>query len=1276
MHELGTRQRPLSSSSSSSSSSNMTDVSAAAGGATAPAETAATSSSASKPLTNGANKTSTAMAAPTTTPTTAATAAGAAEAGAIASVAGISNQVKLEHHHRQSNNNRPVAPYPPVPAAKPKPTPTPTAESKFKSTSREVDVALRPTPARSSTISPGVSIHTQTIQQESSSAKPGMSSSSSSAQQDVDEVARLFEEKPEAFEKWLTERAPPEALSRLQEFIESRKPLKRPSVTSDLFQQWMSASPTVQQKSPRSLSNSSASSTLPECRRHLMDLDEGELFMELIRDVANELDIDVLCHKILVNVGLLTHADRGSLFLAKGTPHNKYLVAKLFDVTQKTALKDAVTRASAEEIIIPFGIGIAGMVAQTKQMINIKEAYKDARFNCEIDLKTGYKTNAILCMPICNYEGDIIGVAQIINKTNGCMEFDEHDVEIFRRYLTFCGIGIQNAQLFEMSVQEYRRNQILLNLARSIFEEQNNLECLVTKIMTEARELLNCERCSVFLVDLDCCEASHLEKIIEKPNQPEQRPTRAIMPGDSFDEKKMRNRFTVLFELGGEYQAASVSRPSKTELSTSTLAQIAQFVATTGQTVNICDVHEWVRDHNQIRAESEIDSTQAILCMPIVNAQKIVIGVAQLINKANGVPFTESDASIFEAFAIFCGLGIHNTQMYENACKLMAKQKVALECLSYHATASQDQTEKLTQDAIAEAESYNLYSFTFTDFELVDDDTCRAVLRMFLQCNLVSQFQIPYDVLCRWVLSVRKNYRPVKYHNWRHALNVAQTMFAMLKTGKMERFMTDLEILGLLVACLCHDLDHRGTNNAFQTKTESPLAILYTTSTMEHHHFDQCVMILNSEGNNIFQPRTTRTFLLLARRFLRFDLLPFRAFTRALRPLVRPLLELDVLELPDPSRIFLLTVYLRLVTRTIFLPPPEDEEEEDEVEDSVVLVVASVVVVVAVAASVVLKAELDVEALSPEDYRSVMKTVESAILSTDLAMYFKKRNAFLELVENGEFDWQGEEKKDLLCGMMMTACDVSAIAKPWEVQHKVAKLVADEFFDQGDLEKLQLNTQPVAMMDRERKDELPKMQVGFIDVICLPLYRVLCDTFPWITPLYEGTLENRRNWQDLAEKVEMGLTWIDHDTIDKPVEEFAGCADEEIKDIEFTVTTLNCNQQAQHGAGAGGDDSHTPEHQRSGSRLSMKKTGALGKAVRSKLSKTLYNSMDGSKPKTSLKLLESHVSEDMDDKSPTSPSQPPHAGGSVGRMSASSSTSSAGTVVDKSKKRSKLCSLL
>lgn len=898
-------------------------------------------------------------------------------------------------------------------------------------------------------------------------------------------LTEIYLNHPDAFEEWLVSESNEDLIKRITQIKLKQRESKRSeekdetgsgsekengedgrtrrkriernnSVTSELFHIWVSSSP-KKTKSP--------SGTCSDRRKLMGSLDEGDFFMELIRDVATELDIDVLCHKILINVCLLTYADRGSLFLARGPPEHRYLVAKLFDVTVDTGFEEAIEKVKQEDIKIPFGVGIVGFVAQSKEIINIQDAYKDPRFNCEIDMRTGYKTNLILSTPICNYEGDVIGVAQIINKTNGSQEFTPRDVEVFQRYLTFCGIGIQNAQLFELSVQEYKRNQILLHLARSIFEEQNNLECLVTKIMREARDLLKCERCAVYLLDLEGCnEESHLGNIKQQqqPNkttherQPlSRRQSNNINVEDIFQtgDPGKQIRFTTVFELRADDKDALITKPKQDELNSSKLAQIAKYVAANGQILNISDVSTWMSQ--EVKEEEDSFVTRSILCMPIANGQKTVIGVAQLINKTNGQPFADPDVSIFEAFAIFCGLGIHNTQMYENACKLMAKQKVALECLSYHASASNDDTERLINDVIPPAETYNLLSFTFIDFKLPDEDTCRATLRMFMQCNLIQQFNIPYQVLCRWVLSVKKNYRPVKYHNWRHALNVAQTMFAMMKTGKMERFMKDLEILGLLVACLCHDLDHRGTNNAFQTKTESPLAILYSTSTMEHHHFDQCVMILNSEGNNIFQ------------------------------------------------------------------------------------------------------------ALSPEDYRYVMKVVENAILSTDLAMYFKKKNSFRELVDDGEFDWQSEEKKELLCGMMMTACDVSAIAKPWEVQHKMAKLVADEFFDQGDLEKLQLNQQPVAMMDRERKDELPQMQVGFIDVICLPLYKILSDTFPWIRPLYEGCLENRNHWQDLAEKVEMGLTWIDHDTIDKPVEEFMINADEQPEDIEFTVTTLNCHLERQ-----------------------------------------------------------------------------------------------------------------
>lgn len=88
-------------------------------------------------------------------------------------------------------------------------------------------------------------------------------------------------------------------------------------------------------------------------------------------------------------------------------------------VCNTAALHEAIQRASGEEIIIPFGVGIAGTVAETKSTIKIQNAYADPRFNSEIDQKTGYKTNNMLSMAISNYEGDVIGVAQIINKTNG-----------------------------------------------------------------------------------------------------------------------------------------------------------------------------------------------------------------------------------------------------------------------------------------------------------------------------------------------------------------------------------------------------------------------------------------------------------------------------------------------------------------------------------------------------------------------------------------------------------------------------------------------------------------------------------------------------------------------------------------------------------------------------------------------------------------------------------------------------------------------------------------
>lgn len=89
-----------------------------------------------------------------------------------------------------------------------------------------------------------------------------------------------------------------------------------------------------------------------------------------------------------------------------------------------------------EEVRVEWGSGIAGHVAESGEPVNIPDAYQDERFNKEIDILTGYRTKALLCMPIKDCSGDVIGVAQVINKYGGShfTEIDEK-VMVLKSYI-------------------------------------------------------------------------------------------------------------------------------------------------------------------------------------------------------------------------------------------------------------------------------------------------------------------------------------------------------------------------------------------------------------------------------------------------------------------------------------------------------------------------------------------------------------------------------------------------------------------------------------------------------------------------------------------------------------------------------------------------------------------------------------------------------------------------------------------------------------------------
>ncbi|XP_040186160.1 cGMP-specific 3',5'-cyclic phosphodiesterase isoform X3 [Rana temporaria] len=714
--------------------------------------------------------------------------------------------------------------------------------------------------------------------------------------------------------------------------------------------------------------------------------DQCARLLELVKDISSHLDVTALCHKIFLHINELLSADRYSLFLVcEDSSNEKFLVSRLFDVAEGTTLEEASNNC----IRLEWSKGIVGYVAEYGQPLNIKDAYKDSRFNAEVDQITGYKTQSILCMPIKNHREEVVGVAQAINKKSGNNgTFTEQDEKDFSSYLAFCGIVLHNAQLYETSLLENRRNQVLLDLATLIFEEQQSLEVILKKIAATILSFMQAQRCTIFIVDEDCPDTFSSVFHMESDELEE--------AADSIKREYAVNQINYMY---------------------------AQYVANTMEPLNIPNVCKdkrfcWTNENE----ENNSKNIQSLLCTPIKNGKKNkVIGVCQLVNKVEESSgkiktFNRNDEQFLEAFAIFCGLGIQNTQMYEVVDRAMAKQMVTLEILSYHASAAEEETMELQGAVVPSAQSLKLTDFYFSDFELSDIETTLATSRMFTDLNLVQTFQMKYETLCKWILSVKKNYRKnVAYHNWRHAFNTAQCMFAALKTGRIQSKLTDLEILSLMIATLSHDLDHRGVNNSFIQRSEHPLAQLYCHSIMENHHFDQCLMILNSQGNQILS------------------------------------------------------------------------------------------------------------GLSVQDYKAALKMIKQAILATDLALYIKRRGDFFELIKRKQFRLDDPTQKELFVAMLMTACDLSAITKPWPVQQRIAELVATEFYDQGDKERRELNIEPIDLMNREKKDKIPSMQVGFIDAICLELYEALTQVSESCYPLLEGCLRNKQKWQVLAEQQENGL---------------------------------------------------------------------------------------------------------------------------------------------------------
>lgn len=108
-----------------------------------------------------------------------------------------------------------------------------------------------------------------------------------------------------------------------------------------------------------------------------------------------------------------------------------------------------------KEIRFPSSTGLAGYAACHNEFVHVEEVYKDARFNEEIDRMTGFRTNNIVCAPVHDREGKVIGVVQAINKVKG--PFEEDDVELLKAVASQLNEALQKNTLLSELMASHRQ---------------------------------------------------------------------------------------------------------------------------------------------------------------------------------------------------------------------------------------------------------------------------------------------------------------------------------------------------------------------------------------------------------------------------------------------------------------------------------------------------------------------------------------------------------------------------------------------------------------------------------------------------------------------------------------------------------------------------------------------------------------------------------------------------------------------------------------------------
>jgi adenylate cyclase len=357
--------------------------------------------------------------------------------------------------------------------------------------------------------------------------------------------------------------------------------------------------------------------TEPAYAEQLEQLRQLRRFMSLSQRVAALDSVESALAAVLSAAVEEVGADRGSIFLHDRETGELYTYVG--------------TGLGPRQIRLMDDLGIAGAVFHGGVGEIVPDAYADPRFHRDVDGQTEYTTRSLVCAPIRNARGEVIGVVELLNKLEG--EFEEPDLVALEGITAQCAVTLEALHRLERMSLERRREVDFLNVVSDLTSELE-LTRLLERVVSEATRMLDCDRTTLFLND----------------------------------------------ERTGELFSHVVDKLELREIRFPNHLGIAGAVFTSGSSIRIPYAYADLRFNPAVDRQSGY-FTRCILCVPIFNKAGKTIGVTQSLNKRGGA-FTPEDESRLRAFTAQVASALENAKLFADVQAMRNYNAAMLESMS------------------------------------------------------------------------------------------------------------------------------------------------------------------------------------------------------------------------------------------------------------------------------------------------------------------------------------------------------------------------------------------------------------------------------------------------------------------------------------------------------------------------------------------------------------------------------------------------------------------